>query len=111
VSKLYTLPQCNTYGGHRVLLATIKYLGRNPCLRCLVKKEDIAGVGTPTDTVTRNRHRTDNDTRQQNVERAHKHIFTNGLGVKSGTVEKILKKHSIVPTQVSTMLQSVDHSV
>ena len=58
-------------------------------------------MGTHTDMATCNRHRTDNDTRRQNVERARKHIFTEGLGVKSSAVEKIFKKHSNVPTRVS----------
>ena len=111
VSNFYSLPRCNTYGGHRVLLATIKYLGRNPCPRCLIKKEDLAGVGTHTDIVTRNHHRTDNDTRRQNVERARRHIFTEGLGVKSSAVEKIFKKHSNVPTRVSIVPLSIFNRV
>jgi hypothetical protein len=103
VSNVYTLMPSNTYDEFRVLLATIKYLGRNPCPQCLVQKADIALVGTNADTATRNHHQTDNDTRRQNIERARKHIFTEGLGVKSSTVKKILKAHSIVPTQVSSI--------
>ena len=92
----------------RALLATIKCLGRNPCPRCLVQKEDISLVGTNTDITTCNHHlQTNNDTMQQKVERACKLIFTEGLGIKSHQIGKILKDYSNVPTQVSMFTQSV----
>jgi hypothetical protein len=106
VSNVCTLTPCITSDEIRALLATIKCLGQNPCPRCLVQKEDIVLVGTNADITTRNhRLRTDNDTMRQKVERARKIIFTEGLGVKSNQIEKILKDYSNVPTRVSTFTQ------
>jgi hypothetical protein len=106
VSNVYTLTPCITPDEIRVLLATIKCLGQNPCPRCLVQKEDIALVGTNANITTHNHHlQTDNDTMRQKVERARKIIFTKGLGVKSNQIEKILKDYSNVPIRVSTFPQ------
>ncbi|KAH9177190.1 hypothetical protein EDB89DRAFT_1844940 [Lactarius sanguifluus] len=83
----------------KILLATIKYLGRSPCPRCLVRKKDIAFVGTTTDARTRNRLRNDNDSRRQKIERARKLIFNEGLAITSRRVQKLLGDHSLIPTR------------
>src|ERR1700761_8628008 len=84
----------------RVLLSTIKNLGLAPCPRCLIKKKDIPGVGTPADTRQRNKRRIDNEQRRKRVESARTLIFEKGSAITSKDVQKHLGRRSMVPTRV-----------
>jgi hypothetical protein len=84
----------------RVLLATIKNLGQRPCPRCLILKKDIPDVGTPRDTQRRQRFRSDNKRKRQDVEDARKLIYQEGRLIQHKKVQDILGKQSTVPTRV-----------
>ncbi|KAI9462000.1 hypothetical protein BJY52DRAFT_1101913, partial [Lactarius psammicola] len=67
--------------------ACIKFLGKHPCPRCLVKKEQIAELGTKMDTKRRKQlARIDNNHRKQLVERARRKIYVKGVPVNSKIV-------------------------
>ncbi|KAH9161682.1 hypothetical protein EDB89DRAFT_2029564 [Lactarius sanguifluus] len=83
----------------KVLLATIKNLGRAPCPRCLIQMKEIHGVATPSDVRIRNRLRIDNERRRERVERARKLIFEKGHAISGAPVQRILGDHSMIPTR------------
>ena len=85
----------------RVLIATIKSLGRCPCPRCFVRKDQIGDMGTVNDTKRRENIRTDNQERQEKVETARKGIFQKGCAVASKVFDTLLGMTSIVPTRMS----------
>ncbi len=85
----------------RVLLATIKNLGRSPCPRCLIKKDQIPSVGTKADMSLRRKLRVDSQHRQAKVEKARSLMFNSSAAVTSKQVERILGDQSMVPTHVS----------
>ena len=84
----------------RVLLATIKNLGKHPCPRCLILKTDIHNVGTPAGAQQRKRIRVDNTSRRQDVEKARKAMFEKGCKITSTQVQSYLSDRSMVPTRV-----------
>lgn len=90
--------------GYRVLVATIRDMGRCPCPRCTVKKEDLHTLGTTSDTNSRvTKLRRDNDTFRAIVEQARDNIYRSGFALHSEPgVERFLKEESLVPTLVSS---------
>ena len=84
----------------RVILSTIRNLGKCPSPRTLLEKQYIPGLGTTADDQRRQHIRLDNDHRQENVEQARKFIFEKGLGIKSKGVEGLLESKSYTPTRV-----------
>jgi hypothetical protein len=78
-------------------------MGRCPCPRCTIKKEDFGALGTTIDAEARrvNVRRDDNDFRST-IQKARDNIYRRGyaLGSEPG-VERLLKEHSLVPTLVS----------
>ena len=84
---------------HRVILSTIRNLGKCPSPRMLLQKQYILGLGTRADDQRQNIHLDDNHWKN-NVELAQKFIFENGLGIKSTGVEGLLESKSYMPTQV-----------
>lgn len=87
---------------HRVLLASIRYLGTHPCPRCLVEKCDIRKFGSKADLKRREKLvRIDDGPRQFDVETARKLIYTQGIPVNSDRITAILGPKSLVPTRVS----------
>jgi Zn-finger nucleic acid-binding protein len=89
----------------RVLLATIRDKGGCPCPRCLVKMQNAAKAGVPTDMMTRaTRVRVDSNALQGVIQQARDLIFRQGRPIKSAAVERLLKPHSLVPTVVSKNL-------
>lgn len=78
-------------------------MGRCPCPRCTIKKEDISKLGTTADADSRRTNvRCDNDNFRATVQKARDNIYRSGyaLGSEPG-VERLLKEHSLVPTLVS----------
>ena len=84
----------------RVVLSTIRNLGKCPSPRTLIEKWYIQGLGTMADDQQRQHIRLDNVHRQENVELARKFIFEKGLGIKSKGVEGLLDSQSYTPTRV-----------
>jgi hypothetical protein len=78
-------------------------MGRCPCPRCTVKKEDIGALGTTADAESRRVNlRRDDDDFRATVQMARDNIYRGGyaLGSEMG-VERLLREHSLVPTIVS----------
>jgi hypothetical protein len=91
---------CSDCDFHRVVLSTIRNLGKCPSPRTLIQKQYIPGLGTTADDQRRQHIRLDNDHRQRNVELAREFIFEKGLGIKSTRVEGLLESKSYTPTRV-----------
>jgi len=85
----------------RVLLATLKYLGKCPCPRCLIEKIHIFKMGTENDRTWRNTVCVDSQPRQRSVKQAHKLIFRRGRALNSDAIDKALGLRSEIPTHVS----------
>lgn len=85
----------------RILLATIKFLGRCPCPRCLICKTDIRNFGTDSDRRIRQaRARRDDQLRRDKVEKARKLVYEKGISLASERVDNIIGPHSLVATRV-----------
>ena len=85
----------------RVLIATIRNLGKCPCVRCLVTKDEIHQLGLVRDFQVRTeRLRLDDSHRQREVQQARKALYSGKCGVGSKAIEDLLAKKSQVPTQV-----------
>ena len=85
------------------MIATIRDMGRCPCPRCTIKKEDFGALGTTTDAESRRINaRHDDDNFRAIVQEARDNIYRRGyaLGSQPG-VERLLREHSLVPTLVS----------
>ncbi|KIL64222.1 hypothetical protein M378DRAFT_78641, partial [Amanita muscaria Koide BX008] len=97
-------PRIFTYSAdypEKVLLASIKQLGKCPCPTCLVSKKDICLLGTKRDARTRTRHkRTDGDVYRSKIKVARDHIYLNGGLLNGSWLDELLNKESLVPTQV-----------
>ncbi|KAF7785078.1 hypothetical protein Agabi119p4_1243 [Agaricus bisporus var. burnettii] len=83
----------------KVLLATIRYLGTCPCVRCDIEKKDIDALGSKIDLERRKSVRKDDEARQKRIESARKKIFRSGERLNGKVVENILKPLSEVPTR------------
>ncbi|KAJ7101338.1 hypothetical protein B0H15DRAFT_936529 [Mycena belliarum] len=83
----------------KVLLATIRNLGKCPCPRCLVTKDKLDQVGTVRDDKTRvNARRVDDEERRGYVQIARDWIYRTGRIIRSAKVEGLLAAKSLVPT-------------
>ncbi|KAH7924391.1 hypothetical protein BV22DRAFT_1195981 [Leucogyrophana mollusca] len=95
--RLY--PRILTYSAdypEKVLIATIRDMGGCPCPRCLIKKDQIVGLGTRADQELRtNQARTDNEARRTKVASARDLIYKHGYVVTSEHVENLLKPESL----------------
>lgn len=86
---------------NRILLATIRFLGKCPCPRCFVKKKHIGALGTKIDDQRRKQLRTDTEQRQSKVDQSRKWIFEDGKGINSTWVNNLLQEGSWIPNHVS----------
>lgn len=94
------------------MLATIRNLGDCPCPRCLVPLSQANKFGTPEDRQSRvSEAQVDDNVRQTKVSKARKLIYGKpgakknaNYGVGSAAVERLLKKQSLVPTDVRVTL-------
>ncbi|THU91087.1 hypothetical protein K435DRAFT_820957 [Dendrothele bispora CBS 962.96] len=83
----------------KVLLATIRSLGRCPCPHCLVEKDQIGQLGTYLDRRRRqSKVRVDSENRRSMVQRIRRWIFDFGYRIASHAVEVILQPFSYTPT-------------
>jgi hypothetical protein len=86
---------------HRVLIATICDKKLCPCPRCHISFDDIPNLGTPANKDIRcDTARHDNKLWKTAITKAWNLIYDDGYVVNSNHVEKLLKKFSLVPTQV-----------
>ena len=81
-------------------------MGRCPCPRCTIKKEDISALGTIADMKSRQINvRCDDDNFQATVQKARDNIYQGGYALGSEcAVEQLLREHSLVPTLVSYLI-------
>ncbi|KAK7696214.1 hypothetical protein QCA50_000867 [Cerrena zonata] len=100
IRRLY--PRLFTYSAdypEKVLLATVRNLGKCPCVRCTVTKDQIKDIGTANDFARRkNLQRISDYAFQQRVRLARSMIYDKGKGIKSAVVEGLLSPLSYVPT-------------
>ncbi|KAJ7695466.1 hypothetical protein B0H17DRAFT_930752 [Mycena rosella] len=83
----------------KVLLATIRNLGKCPCPRCLVTKDKLDQVGTARDDKIRvTSKRVDDEDLRSTIQKARDRIYRWGRTIKSITVERLLSPKSWVPT-------------
>ncbi|VDC05049.1 unnamed protein product [Peniophora sp. CBMAI 1063] len=98
-------PRLFTYSAdypEKVLLATIRNMGKCPCPRCAVAKEKIGDLGMERDDARRARDaRTDNHAYQYDVRAAHSAVYERGKPIRGVDVEGALGAQSYVPTKVS----------
>ena len=86
---------------HRILIVSIRNLGRCPCPRCLIPLDHVANMGMRRDMAQRKTlARIDNVKRRNRVEMARKMIYEKGYVVDSRAVEVLLQEDSLVPTAV-----------
>ena len=80
-----------TYCCSRIILASIKNLGKHPCPRCHVQMEDVPKMGEHEDCLTRAKTaRADNQSRQNAVTEARALIYKDNLAVTNPKVEELL---------------------
>ena len=85
----------------RVLLGTMKHLGKRPCPRCLVETDSIGQLGTEEDEETRiARARVDDADRRRLIKAARKLIFEKRHRVNSAQVGRLLDAQSLTPIEV-----------
>ncbi|KAF8204209.1 hypothetical protein K438DRAFT_1964576 [Mycena galopus ATCC 62051] len=110
-------PRIFTYSAdypEKVLIATLCDMGKCPCPRCKIVKEDIPNLGTPADTAVRvEQVRRDDATRRKKVPQARKYIYEDGYVVNSTKVDDLLKPESLVPTEnaFSDRLDGLDFDI
>ncbi|KAF7359981.1 hypothetical protein MVEN_00725000 [Mycena venus] len=91
--------ECQDDYPEKVLLATIRNLGKAPCPRCYILKEDIPDLGTVRDVKKRETlARTDEHVRDGTITRIRNWIFKFGRNVKSTTFDYFLLARSWTPT-------------
>ncbi|EGO04308.1 hypothetical protein SERLA73DRAFT_43733, partial [Serpula lacrymans var. lacrymans S7.3] len=87
----------------KVLLAGIKFLGKCPCPRCLVKKQDLAKMGMKRDMRQRvKKIRVDNEDHWRRIKFAWQLMFEKGVSVGGKRVNAQLDKWSYVSTNYSS---------
>jgi hypothetical protein len=91
------------FAARRVLLASIKSLGRCPCPRCFVEKENIGTLGTMVDRQRRNNIRKDSEARQSMIARVRGWIFEQGRSLTGPVLKRALGSTSSVPTVVGSL--------
>ena len=90
-----------TQSFERILIASIRNLGRCPCPRCLIPLDRVANMGMRRDmTQRRTLARIDDVKRRNRVETAREKIYEQGYVVDSTAVEDLLQEDSLVPTAV-----------
>jgi hypothetical protein len=90
-----------TQKSDRILIASIRNLGRCPCPRCLIPLDRVSKMGMRRDmTQRRTLARIDDVKRRNCVETAREKIYEQGYVVNSRVVEDLLQGDSLVPTAV-----------
>ncbi|KIY66228.1 hypothetical protein CYLTODRAFT_355360 [Cylindrobasidium torrendii FP15055 ss-10] len=84
----------------KVLIATLRDMGRCPCTRCEIRIEEICNMGSPEDRAIRvERERRVTQDFLNATKAARHHIYEEGYAVGSDKVEALLQSHSWVPTE------------
>ncbi|CUA77715.1 putative ubiquitin carboxyl-terminal hydrolase FAF-Y [Rhizoctonia solani] len=111
--KRRVYPRILTYSAdypERVLLTTIRNMGKCACPRCLMPKFKFKFVGQQNDIKFRTNHpRIDNEDRQCRIESARTLIYSNGKKLNSKFVEQLLEPQSLVPTKNAFSLCLREH--
>ncbi|KIN92673.1 hypothetical protein M404DRAFT_172845, partial [Pisolithus tinctorius Marx 270] len=94
-------PQFFTYAAdypEKVLIACMKYLGKCPCPRCLVKKDQILMLGSKNDRMHHERYtHSDDPSIWQKIDTVRRWIFEKGRSLVSQVVDALLGIHGLVP--------------
>ena len=86
----------------RILLASIKNLGRCPCPRCLIPLDQIHNLAKPRDMARRvTAPRVDSVMRRTRVSATRRLIYEKNMQVNCTVVRDLLYETSLVPTSVS----------
>jgi hypothetical protein len=102
-AEAFAFGETNT--SYRVIIASIRNLGRCPCPRCLIPLDRAANMGMQRDmTQRKNLARIDDANRRDRVKAAREHIYEKSNGINSKGVENLLQETSLVPTTVYTSL-------
>ena len=89
-------------GNIRILIATIRNLGKCPCPRCLIPLNRVHNLGMPRDMMQRDTMAcVDNLQCRNAVDAARRIIYDKNFQVNSTGVENILRDMSLVPAAVS----------
>lgn len=89
----------------RILIASIRNLGKCPCPRCLIPLNRVRNLGMARDMTQRDTMaRVDDVQRRSRIEAARRLIYEKNFTVNSAAVEKILRDMSLVPTAVRCLL-------
>ena len=92
---------------YRVILSSIRDLGRCPCPRCLIPMARVYRMGMVQDMKERKTlARVDDENRRHKVELAREIIYKKNYAVNNEKVESILRPESLVPTAVSINLDT-----
>jgi hypothetical protein len=97
--EAFAFGETNT--SYRVIIASIRNLGRCPCPRCLIPLDRAANMGMQRDmTQRKNLARIDDANRRDRVKVAREHIYEKSNGINSKGVQNLLQENSLVPTTV-----------
>ena len=92
----------DSYTCYRILLASIRNLGRCPCPCCLIPLDRVPNMGMRRDMAQRmSLARVDNLERRSRIKAARDIIYVKNYRTDSKAVEDLLQKDSLVPTAVS----------
>ncbi|KAK7468245.1 hypothetical protein VKT23_002754 [Stygiomarasmius scandens] len=84
----------------KIVLACIKFLGTCLCANCLVKRSQVAELGTDADMKLREKkRRVDTKKIQQDLEKARRYIYEQGYSVESDKVKGLLDGRSQTPNR------------
>jgi hypothetical protein len=86
----------------RIILASIRNMGRCACPRCLIPMSRFQNVGKTRDMQQRvSLQRVDDEVKRSTVATAREIIYQKKYAVDNENVETLLKPQSLVPTAVS----------
>ena len=87
----------------RIILIGVKFLGKMPCPRCFICKDDICSMGTRSDMRACSKMCTYDDAQSHEMDAARRHIYELGYAVGGDAIDGILGEKSLVPTRVCTL--------
>ena len=91
----------DSYTCYRILLASIRNLGRCPCPRCLIPLDRAPNMGRPRDMAQRTSLvRVDDLVLHSRIKAAREMIYMKNYKTDSKVVEDLLQHNSLVPTIV-----------
>ena len=109
-SECQTGKHCNMYlcKVPRILVASIRNLGKCPCPRCLIPLDRVHNLGMARDMSQRGTlARVDDDNRRSKVIAARRVIYEKHFQIDSAAVNAILQGESLVPNVVCILIPIV----